>query len=184
MSGITEQSILSVVLLPNQEDSAALIGCSAAIGNVAPSAIALSNTSLPHITVAQFLAEPSEAEALWHEVEGYKGAVAELTSVGLAFAPSRSRDETWVALDFMKSRAVTALHEAVLAGAFAHNHQMPHNAVGDMYWPHATLALLSGRQAVAVRLDQSGIFQRAFTDLALAVGSNGPHMTFAKINFS
>lgn len=175
-------SVVSVVLLPNEEDSKALIRCSAAIGNVAPSAIALNEASLPHITIAQFFAAPGETERLWQEVKNYKGTVTELTSIGLAFVPGKSRDETWVALDFMKSRAVTTLHEAVLASNFAHCHEM-NNGPGDMYWPHSSLALLEGRRAIGLPLGSLGVFRRPFTGLTLAVGLNGPNMTFAKVSF-
>ena len=130
---MAEASVISVVLLPSAEDAAEMTRCSAAIGEAMPSAIRLGEEALPHITIAQFFAEPEEAPVLWKEVSQYQAAVSELTSIGLAFVPGRSRDETWVALDFMKSHAVATLQEAVLATKFARDHPM-NNGSGDHYW--------------------------------------------------
>lgn len=176
-------SVISVVLLPCQEDSRMLIQLSAAIGKAAPSAIELSATTLPHITIAQFFAQTSEAEQLWHEVVRYKESVSQLVSNGLAFVPSASRSETWVALDLMKSKAVAGLNEAVSATGFARTHKMNNGPV-DMYWPHITLALIAGRQAVNVDLEDSNAFRRTYAHLTLAVGVNGPNFTFTNVLLS
>jgi len=174
------ESVISVVLLPNAEDSRALTACSNVINGVAPSAVVLSGQCLPHITVAQFFAPTDKMGDLWQEVQQYKDTVSELTSIGLAFVPGRSRDETWAALDFMKSRAIATLQEAVLATRFARNHPM-NNGSGDQYWPHVTLALFGGRQAVGLPLTPFPIFRRQFGGLRLAVGVNGPNLTLATV---
>lgn len=178
--GKAERSMISVVLLPNQADTQALAACSAAIGHNTPSAIALGSGCLPHIIIVQFFAEADEAQQLWNEVQGYKDFVDELASVGVSFVPGRTRDETWAALTFMKSDAVAALQAAVLATGFAAAHQT-NNGTGDSYWPHVTLALLSGRRTTALELGPHPICRRAFTNLTLAVGINGPNMTVARV---
>jgi hypothetical protein len=177
-----QPAYLSVVLLPAETDSRALIELSRLVATAQPSRIVLGSLALPHITVAQFEAPTDQAARLWAEVGQWRGQL-DLLSGGLNFTPDRARPQLWAELQFLKSAGLAELQAKVLATDFAQRYRL-HNHAGDAYRPHCSLALYDGLTIPALDLSGISLFQRPFTGLSVAVGLNGDNFTFKGPPFS
>jgi hypothetical protein len=179
-----DRPVVSVVLLPNGEDSKAVTECSAAISQATHSLITLDESHLPHISVAQFFAPYEAASALWEEMNHLKTEVSELVSTGISFIPGRERERTWVELGFLKAAALVELQEQVLQTNFASKYELHiGTGTGDAYRPHITMALLDAKRSVGIDLAPYPIFSRPLTGLRFVVGINGENYTFTKALF-
>lgn len=175
-----EVSYLSVVLLPNDADTEALVACSNTLSTGREAVVLAGGNSLPHITIGQFPARVDEAADLWSEVQTCEGMVSDLFSGGLLFTPNTAGDKTWVMLQFLRSGRLEALQQAIIATSFAQSHALE-NKIADSYNPHCTLALLEGTHIPDIDLAPFALFRRGFANLKLAVGQNGPHMSLTKV---
>lgn len=175
--------IISVVLLPNSEDSQALIEYSKRLADRAFTAIQLgADMAIPHITVAQFEVEQDITERLWQSVRSLRSLVTEMSSTGLGLVPGRIRSESWVELLMLKSEALRGLQQDVSESSFCQDYSIK-SSYGDTYRPHCTLGLLAGFTIPELDLESS-IFNHQYTGLTLAAGINGKNYTFDQIRFT
>lgn len=100
----------------------------------------LGPSSLPHVTICQFMAKPSSLPMLMDRLAAYheKSPLLELT--GLRFSDKRGHPTLWgVSLSVARTPGLMALHRFVvsLLGEYG---LTPLNAIEDLYTPHLTLA--------------------------------------------
>lgn len=176
------ESVISVVLLPTEQDGEQLIELSNKINESAESLIKLGENFLPHITLVQFKAPPEETKNLWAEVQNLKRNVTSITSAGLSFVPDSRSDLMWVELSFLKSDLLRELQAEILGTAFAQKFGQ-NRGIADEYRPHCTLALLKNRTIPQLNIEGLRALKKNYESLTLAVGINGEHFTFTQAQY-
>lgn len=176
------RTALSFVLMFDTIDSNALEEASSAIARLHGSSagVMLGPGSLPHLTLLQIDAAPSEAEQLWSEASSVRNPTVELTFAGLCLLPAPDDSEVWVEVPALKSDALDELQHDLMSLPMVQGRRI-FNGVGDGFRPHVTLSLLSDApQAISIRI-LSGALLRRKVQGHLALGINGENYSLVKI---
>ncbi len=175
--------IISAVLLLNAADSESLTDASQRIAARTKSLIVLGESSLPHITIAQFEVDEDLTGELWEAVRPFQTYVTSVVTAGLSFVPARTSQQLWVELQILKSPLLIELQDAVAASSFCQTHTIK-SSTADKYRPHCTLGLLERQVLPEADLEEFSVFNREYNELQLVVGLNGDNFTFTKVKFS
>lgn len=174
-------NVISAVLLFNQQTNGLICNISSKFSE--KSLFSLSNFNIPHITIAQFLADDSQCTDLWNDISKHSSLVETVEFGGINFVPQFGKGRVWIELQILRSDTLSMLHLSVLNSSFAKDNEI-HGRINNQFRPHITLGLVEGL-SLETSIDFSGYEKLLTTPLkaSLAVGINGENFTVNKVAF-
>ena len=132
----------------------------------------------PHLTLAQFEADPSNAAQIWDHLKAHGCAPVSVNFSGLTFLPSSDGGQ-WIEVSIIRTDALTMAQEAATR---ALTNVRILNRTGDLFRPHITLARTSEARTVSVRLDHELLRQKNVLSYPALDIAGGEFDVFAMTN--
>ena len=175
------QGALSFVLLVSGTEAADLELLSASLSTSDSNQFRLGDGCLPHLTLLQFAADPSEAAGLWEEAEGtVRVKSMDIVLAGFCILPAPDDSEVWMEIPVLNSESLRQAQQDLM-GLTAVRDREIFNGTGDNFRPHVTVGLFE-RIPDTLRLGRiRGGHVRRRVKARLALGVTGSNYSLVKV---